>query len=69
MIDQIMVHLFQQCLSCLTDAVTVCKAKDAFDLVECHMLLDLYHIPVELRRGTVENTLKLRQNSQNNSGH
>lgn len=47
--------------SCLTNAVAVCKAKDAFDLVECHMLLDLYHIPVELRRGTAENKLKLTQ--------
>lgn len=38
-------------LSCLTNAVAVCKAKDAFNLVECYMLLDLNHIPVKLRRG------------------
>lgn len=50
---------FNSFLSYLTDAVAVCKAKDAFDLVERHMLLDLYHISVELRRGTAENKFKL----------
>lgn len=69
MIDQRMVYLVfvffnnLSFLSCLTNAVAVCKAKDAFDLIECHMLLDLYHIPVELRRGTAENKLKLTQKS------
>lgn len=38
---------FCWCVGCLTNAVTVCKAKDAFDLVKCDMLLDLNHISVE----------------------
>lgn len=33
----------------LTNAITVCEAKDAFNLVKCDMLLDPNHIPVELR--------------------
>lgn len=37
------------CLSVLTDAVTVCEAKDAFDLVECHVFLDLHHVSIEFR--------------------
>lgn len=43
-----------------TDAVAVCKAKNAFDLVECYMLLNLYHIPVELGRRPVENIRKIK---------
>lgn len=43
-----------------TNAVAVCKAKNAFDLVECNMLLNLYHIPVELRRCPAENKTKIK---------
>lgn len=52
-------------LSCLTNAVAVCKAKDAFNLVECYMLLDLNHIPVKLRRGPAGKKIKL--NTQKNT--
>ena len=44
--------------SCLTYTVTVCKAKDAFNLIKRHMLLDLYHISVEFRGCTVKGKLK-----------
>lgn len=46
----------------LTNAITVCKAKDAFDLVKCHMLLDLYHIPVEFRGWTAKKRKKEKCN-------
>lgn len=62
MIDQRLDCLFFNHLSffsCLTNAVTVCKAKDAFNLVECHVFLGLYHISVEFRGCTEENKLKL----------
>lgn len=45
--------IFKTFFGCLTDAVAVCEAKDAFDLVECDMLLDLDDIPVKLWRGPV----------------
>lgn len=38
----------------LTNAVTVGEPKNAFHLVEGHVLLDLYHIPVEAGAGAVE---------------
>lgn len=50
--------MYYQCFP--TNAVAVCKAKNAFDLVECYMLLNLYHIPVELRRFPVENITKIK---------
>lgn len=51
-------YRYYQCFP--TNAVAVCKAKNAFDLVECYMLLNLYHIPVELRRCPVENITKIK---------
>lgn len=56
--DQRMIFFFVQIKLRPTDAVAVCKAKNAFDLVECHMLLDLYHIPVELGGCTVGSEVK-----------
>lgn len=45
--------------SCLTNAVTVCKAEDALDLIKRDVLLDFHHVSVEFRGCTVEGKLKL----------
>lgn len=50
-----------------TNAVAVCKAKNAFDLVECYMLLNLYHIPVELRRRPAENITRIKHQRNRNT--
>lgn len=53
-------------LQSLTDADTFAKSKDAFDLVESHMLLYFHHIPVEFWGRPVEKKqLRVKNNQQN----
>lgn len=64
--DCFLFSMHYQCFP--TDAVAVCKAKNAFDLVECYMLLNLHHISVELRRCPVENMTKIKHQESSMKG-
>lgn len=54
--------------SLLTDTITVCEAKDSFNLIKCDVFLDLHHVPVKRRTRPVgrenrHNLTRLNQSS------